>query len=58
MNILGAGTFVNTLIIFAGVVVGLILLRFVLRLTTKLFACGCISLISLGAISWLIVQQL
>lgn len=36
------------LLILAGLAVGWILLRIVLRFTIKIFACGCIGLLALG----------
>ncbi len=37
------------LLILAGLAVGWILLRVALRLTIKVFACGCLGLLALGA---------
>jgi hypothetical protein len=45
----------NIVLILAGLAVGWVVLKFLFRLTTRI-ACGCIGLISLGVIIWLIVR--
>jgi hypothetical protein len=47
----------NIILIVAGLVVGWFILKFLLRLTTRI-ACGCIGLLALGAIVWFLSQIL
>ncbi|TFH36814.1 MAG: hypothetical protein E4G99_04030 [Anaerolineales bacterium] len=44
------------LLVVAGLALGWILLRFVLRLTAKVFTCGCLALLILGSGAWLITS--
>ena len=42
------------LLILAGLVVGWILLRVLLKFTVRIFACGCLALVLLGAGAYLL----
>jgi hypothetical protein len=46
------------LLVLAGLVIGWILLRVLLRFTVKIFACGCLALLLLGGGAYLITAFL
>jgi hypothetical protein len=47
---------IHVALILVGLGIAWIVLKFLLRLTTRLFTCGCIALLALGAIAWLIIR--
>lgn len=54
--ILPAGlTILQIILIIVFLIVGWIALRFLLRLTTRI-ACGCVILLAVGVIAWLIIR--
>lgn len=46
------------LIILLALAIGWVLLKVLLRLTIRIFACGCIALLALAGIGWLITNVL
>ncbi len=46
----------NIVLILAGLAVGWVVLKFLLRLTTRI-ACGCVGLMMLGGFIYLVIKQ-
>lgn len=51
-------TIINALLILVGLALAWTILKFVLRLTTRLFACGCFGLVALVGIGWMLQRFL
>jgi hypothetical protein len=51
-------TILNAILILIGLALAWTILKFVLRLTTRLFACGCFGLVALVGIIWALQQFL
>jgi hypothetical protein len=49
---------IQALLILAGLALGWLAIKVVLRLTFRIFGCGCIALVALVGIGWAIVQLL
>lgn len=49
---------VQALLILAGLALGWLALKVVLRLTLRIFGCGCIALVALVGVGWAIMQLL
>ena len=47
---------IHIALILVGLGIAWVVLKFLLRLTTRFFTCGCIALLALGAIAWLIIR--
>jgi len=47
---------IHAALILVGMGILWIVLKFVLRLTTRFFTCGCIALLALAAIAWFIIR--
>ena len=47
---------IHAALILAGLGILWIVLKFLLRLTTRFFTCGCIALLALGVIVWIIIR--
>jgi hypothetical protein len=56
MNLLEGSNLLYAVLILVGLGVAWIILKFLLRFTMRFFACGCISILALGAIVWLIFR--
>lgn len=51
-------TLQNALLILVALAIGWILLKFILRLTMRIFTCGCLALLALVGIAWGVYQLL
>jgi hypothetical protein len=49
---------VNALLLLAALAVGWTLLKVVLRLTMRLFTCGCLAILALVGLIWLVITVL
>ena len=47
---------IHAALILVGIGIVWIVLKFLLRLTTRFFTCGCIALLALAAIVWFIIR--
>jgi hypothetical protein len=56
MNLLEGSNLLYGVLILIGLGVTWIILKFLLRFTMRFFTCGCISILALGVIVWLILR--
>lgn len=49
---------ITAILIIVALVVGWTLLKVFLRLTMRLFACGCVAIAALVGVAWLIIEVL
>jgi hypothetical protein len=56
MELLESSNLLYAILILAGLGVAWIVLKFLLRFTMRFFTCGCVFLIAVGAIAYLVLR--
>ena len=56
MNLLEGSNLLYAILILIGLGVAWVVLKLLLRFTMRFFTCGCVFLIAVGAITWLVLR--
>ncbi len=56
MNLLEGSNLLYAILILVGLGVTWIILKFLLRFTMRFFTCGCVFLVAVGVIGWLVLR--